>query len=417
MLLVPFRTDRPRLRPAYFTAMLIGVNVLAYAGWAVQSWCLPANASAGAYPEPITAFGLWSSHPSALTFITHLFIHTDPLHLAGNMLFLWIFGSLIEDVIRPWGLAALYLGGGVLAALAHLTLSGAMGFEGNVPLVGASGSVAAIMGLFMIRFFRTRVQLFCWFGWLRKTLWVPAAWALLYWVGLETLGGIIDVATEGGDGISHWAHLGGFAAGAALAPFLGSLKAARNEYVSDDPAANVQVVSQCERIAEAERALKADPDNLPRLHWLAAAYRRSGDDRRAARATRRCLQLHCDRDELDQAVEVYLELLQDGEMPALAPALMLQLGDKLEPARAADAAQLYHELAAKHPTHPAAQHALHRLAALCRERLDQPDEARSCLEELVRRYPASELAALARETLKGVGPQAVGIGEDPNTQV
>ena len=399
MLLVPFRTDRPRLRPAYFTATLIAANVLAYLVWAVQSWCLPASANVGGYPEPIAAFGLWSSHPQALTFVTHLFIHTDPLHLAGNMLFLWIFGSLIEDVIRPWGLAALYLGGGVLAAAAHLGLSSAMGFEGNVPLVGASGSVAAIMGLFMIRFFRTRVQLFCWFGWLRKTLWVPAAWALLYWVGLETLGGVIDAFTEGGDGISHWAHLGGFAVGAAVAPFLGSLKAARKEYVSDDPAANVQMVSQAERITEAEKALKATPDDLPLLHWLAAAYRRSGDDVRAARAARRCLQLHCQRGEIERAAQVYLELLQDGESPTLPPDLVLGLAEKLELAHARDAAHLYRELAAKHPTHPAAQQALHRLAILCRDRLKQPEEARDCLDELVRRYPTCELAGQARETL------------------
>jgi membrane associated rhomboid family serine protease len=404
MLLVPFRTDRPRLRPAYLTATLIVANVLAYLGWAVQSWCLPASADAGGYPEPITAFGLWSSHPQALAFVTHLFIHTDPLHLAGNMLFLWIFGSLIEDVIRPWGLAALYLGGGVLAAAAHLGLSSAVGFEGNVPLVGASGSVAAIMGLFMIRFFRTRVQLFCWFGWLRKTLWVPAAWALLYWVGLETLGGVIDVFTEGGNGISHWAHLGGFAAGAAVAPFLGSLKAARKEYVSDDPAANVLVVSQSERIAEAEKALKATPDDLPLLHWLAAAYRRSGDDLRAARAARRCLQLHCERGEIERAAQVYLELLHDGESPALPPGLLLGLAETIEPGNARDAAHLYRELAAKHPTHPAAQQALHRLALLCRDRLEQPEEARDCLDELVRRYPTSELAAQARQSLSTASP-------------
>jgi len=396
MLLVPFRTDRPRLRPAYLTALLIAVNVLVYVAWAVQSWCAPSSARSGSYPEAIASFGLWGTHLQPLAFVTHLFIHTDPLHLAGNMLFLWIFGSLIEDAIRPWGLAALYLGGGIVAAWVHLTLSTALGYDANVPLVGASGSIAAIMGLFMVRFFRTRVELFCWFGWIRRRLWVQSAWALLYWIGLETISGLMDAFYDGGDGISHWAHLGGFAAGAAIAPLLGSLAAARSEYVSDDPVANLHAVGQAERIAEAERALKASPNDVRLLYWLAQAYRKSGQDRQATAAYKRCLKRHAEHGRLKRAAEVYLELVQTGESTDLGPELLFQIAQYIEADHPGEAAQIYRSLATRYPTRDEAQQSLQCLAHLCRHRLNRPEEARYCLDELVRRYPESEQATAAR---------------------
>lgn len=402
MLLVPFRTDRPRLRPAYLTALLIAVNVLAYVAWAVHSWSSPASARNGNYPEAIANFGLWGTHLQPLAFVTHLFIHTDPLHLAGNMLFLWIFGSLIEDAIRPWGLAALYLGGGIVAAWFHLSLSIALGYEANVPLVGASGSIAAIMGLFMVRFFRTRVELFCWFGWMRRRLWVQSVWALLYWLGLETMGGLLDAFAAGGDGISHWAHLGGFAAGAAIAPLLGSVAAARREYVSDDPVANLRAVGQAERIAEAEKALKAAPNDVRLLYWLAQAYRQSGQDRQATTAYRRCLKRHAEHGRLKRAAEVYLELVQTGETADLSPELLFQIAQFIEAEHACEAAQIYRSLATRYPTRSEAQQSLQRLADLCLQRLNRPDEARRCLEELQRRYPDSVVPSEVRPEMQRV---------------
>jgi membrane associated rhomboid family serine protease len=389
MLLVPFRTDRPRQRPAYLTALLIAVNVVAYGVWTAYGMWGPADVAAGPYPPQITSFGLWSEHLSPLSFVTHLFIHTDPLHLLGNMLFLWIFGSLIEDAIRPWGLAALYIGGGILAAAAHLALAAQLGVGPEIPLVGASGSVAAIMGLFMIRFFRTRVQLFCCLGWARRTFWVQSTWALLYWIGLEAVGGAVSVFAAGGDGIAHWAHLGGFAAGAAAAPFLGSFAAARREYVCDDPLVNLRALRQAERIAEAERSLRTSPRDLRLLRWLADAYRMSGDDARAAEMHRRCLDIYVDRREVEPAALAYLELARDGAPPSLAPELLFEIAEALEGREPPEAAAIYRLLATRHPTRPEAEQSLGRLARLCRERLERPEEAARCLDELARRYPHS----------------------------
>src|SRR5262249_6872325 len=119
---IPFRTDRPRIRPAYLTIALIVINTLAqFYSTALHPVHVPVSVGGQRFaidePQLVLAYGFWGSHPTVLTLFTHMFIHADWFHLAGNMLFLWIFGSLIEDVLRPWGLAALYFAGGMAATL------------------------------------------------------------------------------------------------------------------------------------------------------------------------------------------------------------------------------------------------------------------------------------------------------------
>src|SRR2546427_434041 len=116
MFILPIGTDRPRIRPSYCTPALIAINVLVLL-WVTTLPLVPVPGSAPAEGGPMLGplltvkFGLWGSHPEPLNFITYPFIHTGALHLAGNMLFLWLFGTLIEDAIGPLGLVSLYLAG------------------------------------------------------------------------------------------------------------------------------------------------------------------------------------------------------------------------------------------------------------------------------------------------------------------
>src|SRR5690348_1346158 len=139
-MLLPLRTDRPRIRPAYLTVTLIVVNTLVFLYGLLLpplevTGTLHGQEVQGEVSRLIWEHGLWGDHPTFQAFFTHMFIHAGLLHLAGNMLFLWIFGSLIEDTLRPWGLLALYLGGGVLAALAHIGISAAAGHDLALPMV------------------------------------------------------------------------------------------------------------------------------------------------------------------------------------------------------------------------------------------------------------------------------------------
>lgn len=404
MLILPFRTDRPRIRPAYLTISLIVictvVQVISRLSGEIPVSISGEQAEIG---RVIAEYGLWGDRPGdILKWFTHMFVHGDELHLIGNMLFLWIFGSLIEDTLRPWGFALLYLGGGILAAVAHVVISAAMGENVSVPMVGASGAIAAIMGLFMLRFYKTQVEIFYFFGFFfRGTFWIQSVWALAIWIGLEVLDGFLTAGS--GSGVAHWAHVGGFAAGLAAAPFVGGISAAKKEYITDDPETNVEYVRRSEGVAQAEKALKADPGNAYLMRRLAQAQRHAGDYEEATSTFQRCVYRFASRNMMPQAVEVYLELIDYNDAAVLPPEIQLKLAQALEPLKLSHAVWSYQVLAQKHPTRPEGEHALLRLAALYSQSLGQPDQAMRCLHEFLARYPHSQWSAEARqayETLK-----------------
>jgi membrane associated rhomboid family serine protease len=137
--------------------------------------------------------------------LASLFLHATPQHLFGNLLFLWVFGN---DIEHRWGrlrYLAVYVLGGIVASLAHVLTDP----DSTVPMIGASGAIAAVMGAYLICYPRTRVKAIIFFGpmLLRK---VMAIWLLLVWLALQLL-------LIGGDsGIAWAAHVGGFAFGALV---------------------------------------------------------------------------------------------------------------------------------------------------------------------------------------------------------
>jgi membrane associated rhomboid family serine protease len=410
--LIPFRTDRPKIRPAYFTIFLIVVNTAVQ----VVSRMLPEiPMTLHVHGEKVTTeasqlivhYGLWGGNPTLLTFFSHQFIHGDELHLLGNMLFLWIFGSLIEDTIRPWGLAALYLLGGLMAALAHIGISSAFGNDVNVPMVGASGAVAAIMGLFMLRFFKTRVEIayFIWVFWrpLWGAFWVQSVFALLYWIVLEIGSGVLSaVLMGGGGGVAHWAHVGGFFAGMAFAPFLGSLSEAKKEYISDDPEMNVEYLKRNEQVQAAEKSLKADPGNAYQMRRLAQALQHAGEYEQATEMFLNTVQRFATRNMITQASDVFAELMAHNDTAVVPPDTLQRLGQHYEGTNMEQAAFTYWLLASQHSGTPQGEFALLRLGIIYQQSLNRPQDAARCYQEFVARYPASQWASYAQQALQSI---------------
>src|SRR5205807_6817429 len=132
------------------------------------------------------------------------------LHLGGNMLFLWIFGNNIEDLLGRARYLLLYLGSGVAAALIQALAAK----YSDVPMIGASGAVAGVLGAYLITYPRANVHCFVWiviFFWI---LAVPA-WILLgLWFAMQLLSGLAAGPAE--PGVAFWAHVGGFATGIIL---------------------------------------------------------------------------------------------------------------------------------------------------------------------------------------------------------
>ncbi|WP_227269294.1 rhomboid family intramembrane serine protease [Roseobacter weihaiensis] len=208
----PIRDHNPSGRTPYVTYMLMAANIgifLSYLGimndvramntfwidWAM----IPARLSAG---------------DGFYTLVTSMFLHGGVLHLAGNMLFLWIFGDNIEDAFGHWRYLMFYLACGIIAALSQYAIEPLT----TIPTVGASGAIAGVMGAYLLLFPKAKVDILIIIVVIFKILPIPAWIILAVWFGMQFIGGIGASADEGG--VAYWAHAGGFVAGLVLAlPF------------------------------------------------------------------------------------------------------------------------------------------------------------------------------------------------------
>lgn len=160
--------------------------------------------------------------PQWITIFTSMFMHGGLLHIGSNMLYLWIFGNNIEDILGHFKFLMFYLAGGVLAAVAHI----ASDTNSFIPTVGASGAIAAVLGAYLIVFPHARIRTLIMLGWFWDVVEIPAIYVLGVWFLLQLTGVASTGGTLGG-GVAYWAHIGGFAAGALLILLFGGPKLGR----------------------------------------------------------------------------------------------------------------------------------------------------------------------------------------------
>jgi len=159
-------------------------------------------------------WGLVPAHPAALALVTHMFLHAGWLHLIGNLLIFYLAAPFIEDVWGRPAFAALFLMGGLAAALAHI----ARYPDSAVPMIGASGAVSAIMGAFLVRYWHTKIRFFYVFGLLIRGTFDAPAWVMLpMWFSQQLFLALLTDAMGAEGGVAHWAHVGGFAFGVGAA--------------------------------------------------------------------------------------------------------------------------------------------------------------------------------------------------------
>jgi hypothetical protein len=139
-----------------------------------------------------------------------MFLHGGWMHLIGNMLFLYIFGDNLEDLLGHLGFLAFYIASGFAAAAGQILADPGS----SVPMVGASGAIAGVMGGYLLMFPRARIDVLVIIVFLIKVFTIPAWLMLGIWFGLQLVNGLaMDVA---GGGVAYWAHAGGFVAGVLL---------------------------------------------------------------------------------------------------------------------------------------------------------------------------------------------------------
>lgn len=200
----PIRDHNPSLRTPWVTWAIIALNVAAFVLTMPWGGGMSGLWEYGAlYPAAVTQ-GAWLHG-----LVTHMFLHAGLMHLAGNMLFLWVFGDNLEEQLGHVGFALFYLAGGLAAAAAQIAADPASG----IPMVGASGAIAGVMGGYLLMFPRARVDVLFIFIVFFRIFPIPAWIVLGAWFALQVFNG----TTAGiGDGVAYWAHAGGFAAGVLL---------------------------------------------------------------------------------------------------------------------------------------------------------------------------------------------------------
>jgi len=232
--MIPIRDENPSGTFPIVTIALIATNVLVFlyevslgdqAGAFIGSYGL---VPASVWPSGITGVGQGVSDaagsPAFVTIFTSMFLHGGFMHILGNMWFLWLFGDNIEDRIGHVGFILFYLVCGVGAAAAHVFFTGQG--SSHVPMVGASGAIAGVLGAYFICFPRAKVLTVVPF-FLLLFIRIPAFIFLLIWL----VGQISGVLSPESGGIAWWAHIGGFALGAALVIVWPKCKRARqSEY-------------------------------------------------------------------------------------------------------------------------------------------------------------------------------------------
>lgn len=221
---VPVHDINPlkRLTFQWGTVFLIALNILTYLlfateffppvyEYAVDFALVPAEFLGYPRALPSEVFQFREPLPmlEGFTILTYMFLHFGFFHLAGNMLFLWVFGDNVEDAMGHLRFVLFYLICGVVAALTHLALLPAS----EIPVIGASGAVGGVVAAYLILHPRVKVWVLALY---RIPLRITAAWAIGFWVAMQIYSAFFAVDEQ----VTWGAHLGGLAAGAVLILFM-----------------------------------------------------------------------------------------------------------------------------------------------------------------------------------------------------
>ena len=219
--MIPFHDENPTKHFPLLTILLIGGNIFVF----FWEFSYPGQTAALFLNYGLVPYELMQSpiqtYPNVFS---AMFLHAGFLHLGGNMLYLWIFGNNIEDVLGKVRFIMFYLVCGVIAAMCHVYMDSGS----RVPMVGASGAISGILGAYMVLFPKARVKTLVFLGILVTIIRIPAAILLLLWLGLQIYSSI--ASGNVGGGVAWMAHIGGFVAGMILIlPFKASLQSPQRE--------------------------------------------------------------------------------------------------------------------------------------------------------------------------------------------
>ncbi|MEE8449679.1 MAG: rhomboid family intramembrane serine protease [Thermodesulfobacteriota bacterium] len=212
--MIPIKDDQPTTT---FPIVTIGIIALSFVVYIYQLSLGPYEREFihrwGTIPYEFTHFqDIGPEAPLSIPFtiFSAMFMHGSILHLLGNMLYLWIFGDNLEDYLGRLRFILFYIAAGIAAALAQIILN----VDSQIPMIGASGAIAGVLGGYALLFPRARVLTLFIFFFIPRLIHLPALFFLGIWFLFQML------SSGSGGGVAWFAHIGGFVAGILLVPFL-----------------------------------------------------------------------------------------------------------------------------------------------------------------------------------------------------
>lgn len=213
--MIPIGDHNWRRRVPIVTILLVVINVAVFL---YQSLLPTASRNlfvlqAAIIPRMLLTY---PSMRTAATLVTSMFLHDGLLHLGGNMLYLGIFGDNVEETLGRWGFLLVYLAGGIGAGLAHVVTNP----MSLTPTIGASGAIAAVLGVYLAMFPRNRVRTLLLLGWFIRLVDLPAFVVLGLWFVLQIVNALGSLGMAEAGGVAWFAHLGGFVFGLVVGGLL-----------------------------------------------------------------------------------------------------------------------------------------------------------------------------------------------------
>lgn len=209
--MIPLRDTQPSYSRPIVTVSLIVVNLLVY--------LFQATLDPYSFGNFIQIFGIVPEHFRYINVFTSMFVHGGWMHVLFNMWFLWIYGDNVEDILGHGKFLIFYLLCGIAAAMLQVALNP----YSRVPIVGASGAIAGVMGGYLIKFPHSRILTLVPILIFFTTFEIPAVLILLYWFVLQIIGGAFSGSSAySGGGVAWFAHVGGFVAGMVLIKIMGA---------------------------------------------------------------------------------------------------------------------------------------------------------------------------------------------------
>jgi len=211
--MIPLKDDNPTEKKPLITYFIISLCVLIFliqfsfqsykTGQLFYTYGLIPSVLMGHNQLPVDLYAV----PSMITIFTSMFMHGGFMHLAGNMLYMWIFADNIEDNLGPLRFLIFYLLAGIGAAMTQVL----MDTHSQAPMIGASGAIGGVLGAYLINYPNAKVLVLIPFGFFSQLLKIRALYVLGFWFALQFI--------SNGSGVAYAAHIGGFVSGIILILF------------------------------------------------------------------------------------------------------------------------------------------------------------------------------------------------------